>query len=180
MAMFLSIIVNMPALVIFVVRVETVFYEKWVYYIFMLNNGSRQQLEKERKVMVRTLRSQFFFIYESQLIITMVLICLVCVFMPYLNVSIYALNMFTILSLGVYSTFCMYFTIVILYYLVDYDSACIAAVVFFVVTALSAVVIIFMDAFYPIPLLLGGISGWICAFVLLMRRLENLTPFLMC
>lgn len=180
MAMFLATIVNTPALVIFVVRVETAFYEKWVLYIFLLNNDSHQRIEKERGVMARTLYNQLFFVYESQLIITTVLICLVSVFMPYLNVGLHVLNMFTLLSLGVYSVFCMYFTIVILYYFADYDSACIASVVFLVVTVLCVVAAIYMDSFYPLPLLIGGVCGWICAFVLLMRRLKTLTAYLMC
>lgn len=180
MAMFLATIVNMPALVIFVVRVETGFYEKWVLYVFMVNNASHQRIEKERGVMAGTLCNQLFFVYESQLIITAVLICLTIVVMPYLNVSVHSLNMFTLLSLGAYTVFCMYFTIVILYYFADYDGACIAAVVFLVVTALCSAAAIYVKSFYPLPLLIGGICGWTCAFLLLRKRVEKITSFLMC
>ena len=92
---------NVPALVIFVVKVETAFYEKYTLYVSALNNGTHDLIQKERDVMARALRHQLFFVYEIQLIITVVLVCLVSVFFPYLNASTYMLHIFVILSLGV-------------------------------------------------------------------------------
>ena len=130
--------------------------------------------------MARALRHQLFFVYEIQLIITVVLVCLVSVFFPYLNASTYMLNIFVILSLGVYVVFSMYFTIVVFYYFSDYGGACISALVFLGVTALSAGAAVLLNDFYPLPLLLGGLCGWVAAFLLLRRRMEKLDSFLMC
>lgn len=130
--------------------------------------------------MVRSLRYQLFFVYEIQLIITVVLICLVTVFFPYLNASTQTLSMFVFLSLGMYAVLCMYFTIVVFYYFADSSGACISAFVFFGVTAFSAIVATLENNFYPLPLLLGGLCGWIVAFLLLRRRMEKLDSFLMC
>lgn len=179
-ALFIAVFVNMPSLVIFVVKVETAFYEKYTLYVSALNNGTYDLIQKERDVMGRALRHQLFFVYEIQLIITVILVCLVSVFFPYLNASTYMLNMFVILSLGVYTVFCMYFTIVVFYYFSDYSGACISSLVFLIVTVLGAVAAVLINDFYPLPLLLGGLCGWIVAFLLLRRRMEKLDSFLMC
>ena len=179
-SLFVAVFVNMPALVIFVVKVETAFYEKYTLYVSALNNGTHDLIQKERDVMARALRHQLFFVYEIQLIITVVLVCLVSVFFPYLNASTYMLHIFVILSLGVYVVFSMYFTIVVFYYFSDYSGACISALVFLGVTALGAGAAVLLNDFYPLPLLLGGLCGWITAFLLLRRRMEKLDSFLMC
>lgn len=179
-ALFMAIVANMPSLVIFVVKVETSFYEKYTGYVSALNNGTHEMIQKERGVMVRTLRHQLFFVYEIQLIITIVVICLATVFFPYLNSSQQILQYFVILSLGVYTVFCMYFTIVVFYYFSDYKGACISAVTFLLITAIAAAAAVFVNDFYPVPLLISGLCGWIVSYVLLRRRMENLDSFLMC
>lgn len=179
-ALFIAVFVNMPSLVIFVVKVETAFYEKYTLYVSALNNGTYDLIQKERGVMTRTLRHQLFFVYETQLIITVVSVCLVSVFFPYLSASAHMLNMFVLLSLGVYAVFCMYFTIVVFYYFSDYGGACISALVFLAVTALSAAGAVLWEGFYPLPLLVGGLCGWVVSFLLLRRRMKKLDCFLMC
>lgn len=182
MAVFLAFVVNIPSLVIFVVKVETAFYEKFVMYISALNNGTLHMLQKERSVMTRALLQELFFVYEVQLIITVVLICLVSVFFPYLDASIQMLHMFVVLSLGLCSVFCMYFTIVVFYYFSDYGGACVSSLVFLAVTVLGAAAAALSGAFYalPVPMLLGGLCGWIVSFLLVRRRMEKLDSFLMC
>ncbi len=179
-ALFLAVIVNMPSLVIFVVKVETAFYEKYTLYVSALNNGTYDLIEKERNTMTRALRYQLFFVYEIQLIITVVLACLISVFFPYLSANIQMLQLFIILSLGIYAVFCMYFTIVVFYYFSDYGGACISTLVFLAATIIGTVVAALLNNFYPLPLLVGGLCGWIVAFLLLRRRMEKLDSFLMC
>ena len=180
MGLFLAVAVNVPSLVIFVVKVETAFYEKYTLYVSALNNGPYDLIRKERIAMSKTLRYQLFFVYEIQLIITVVLVCLISVLSPYLNASTHMLQMFVILSLGIYTVFCMYFTIIVFYYFSDYGGACISALVFLSVTVLGSVGAVMLNDFYPLPLLLGGLCGWIVSFLLLRRRMEKLDSFLMC
>lgn len=181
LAMFLAIAVNMSALVIFVVKAETAFFEKYVAYLSALNQGSYKRIEKERENMNHTIRYQLFFVYEVQLIITVVLICMANVFFPYLNISAQVLNLFMILSMGLYTVFCMYFTVIFLYYFEDQAGACIGPCVFLLVTAVLAVAAcIFGRPFYALPLLIGGLCGWILSFWRLRYRLAHLNAYLMC
>ena len=182
MAVFLAFLVTIPSLVIFVVKVETAFYEKFVVYVSALNNGTLHMLQKERGVMTRAILLELFFVYEVQLIITVVLVCLVSVFFPYLDASIQMLHMFVTLSLGICTVFCMYFTIVVFYYFSDYVGACISSMAFLAVSILGAAAAVMSGEIYtlPLPLLLGGLCGWIVSFLLLRRRMEKLDSFLMC
>lgn len=181
LALFFAIIVNMSALVIFVVKVETAFFDKYVAYLSALNHGSYERIEKERETMNHVIRYQLFFVYEVQLIITVVLICLANVFFPYLNISVQVLNLFMALSMGLYTVFCMYFTIIFLYYFEDHTGACVGPCIFLAITAALAVVAaVIGKPFYALPLLIGGLCGWIVSFWLLRRRLSHLNAFLMC
>ena len=181
LAMFMAIAVNMSALVIFMVKVETAFFEKYVVYLSALNQGSYDRIEKERENMNHIIHYQLFFVYEVQLIITVVLICLANVFFPYLNISSQVLNMFMILSMGLYTVFCMYFTVIFLYYFEDHTGACIGPCVFlFVTTVLALIACIFGKPLYTLPLLAGGLCGWILSFWRLRYRLAHLNAFLMC
>lgn len=181
LAMFLAIVINMPALVIFVVKSETAFFDKYVSYLSAINNGSYELIEKEHDNMCNTIRFQLFYVYEVQLIVTIVLICLVNVFFPYLNIHAGVLNMFMLLSMGVYCVFCMYFTIIFLYYFEDHTGAAIAPCIFLAVTICLAVVTVFIGKpYYPLPILIGGIVGWIASYLFLQYRLIHLNSFLMC
>lgn len=181
MAMFLAIVVNMPALVIFVVKTETSFFEKYVRYLSALNKGSYALIEKERQNMCNIIRYQLFFVYEVQLIVTVLLIFLINILFPYLNIGSQLLNMFLLLGMGLYCVFCMYFTVIFLYYFEDHAGSCIGPCVFLGVTILTAIfAVIIGKPYYPLPLLVGGLAGWIAAFLRLRYRLNTLNAFLMC
>lgn len=181
MAMYLAIVVNLPALVLFVVKTETAFFDKYVRYLSALNKGSYDLIEKERETMNNTIRFQLFFVYEVQLIITILLIFLINIFFPYLNVSSQILNTFMVLGMGLYCVFCMYFTVIFLYYFEDHTASCLGPAVFVALTLLGALAVVFAHLpLYPLPLLVGGAGGWVTAFVCLKRRLQKLNVFLLC
>lgn len=181
LAMFMAIAVNMPAMVIFVVKVETAFYDKYVAYLSALNSGNYAVIERERINMANVIRLQLFFVYEVQLIIVVVLICLANVFFPYLSIGSNVLNLFMVLAMGIYSVFCMYFTIIFLYYFEDHTGASVALCVFAAVVLILSLVAAYLGSpYYPLPLLIGAIVGWVIAFTTLKKRLIRLNSFLMC
>ena len=181
LAMFLAIVVNLSGMVVFEVKTETAFYDKYVSYLSAINKGTYDLIEKERVALQNVINLQLFFVYEVQLIITIILICLINVVYPYLGIGSQVLNMFMLLGMGLYCTFCMYFTIIFLYYFSDHTSACIGPSVFFAIVFIGSLICSKLGApYYPIPLLAGGIVGWIITFVLLRKRLKNLNAYLLC
>lgn len=181
LAMFGAILVNLPALVIFVVKAETIFYEKYVQYLSALNKGSYILIEKRRANMQNTLKLQLFFVYEVQLIITILVICAANLAFPLLGIGTYVFNLFMVLSLGVYCTLSMYLTILYLYYFEDYRHAAVVAVLYLLVETVGAILCANLSGpFYPLPLLAAGVTGWLVAFLFLRRRLVTLNGYLLC
>lgn len=181
MALFLAMLVNLSGMVIFEVKTETTFYEKYVEYLSAINKGTYDLIESRRVALQNTISLQLFFLYEVQLIITIVLICLANIFYPYLGFSSQILNILLLLGMGLFCTFCMYFTVIFLYYFEDHGAAAISTTVYFGIVFIGSVICcVFGEPYYPLPVLVGGISGWIVSFILLRKRLKNLNAHLLC
>lgn len=180
-AMFLGIIANLPAVVLFVVKIETEFFEKHIRYLSAINNGNYAMIEKQRESMITTLRLQLFFVYDIQFIITILAISIVGVIFPYIGLSSESVNMFMLLGMGVYATICMKFTTILLYYFEDYGKACITGVVYLAMQLILALVCAKAGPpFYPLPILAAGLTGWILSYYFLRQRMKNLNRYLMC
>lgn len=181
LAMFLAILINLTGLMIFEIKAETSFYEKYVLYLSMLEKGNYEQIERERQNLQNNMNLQLFFVYEVQLIITVLLICLIHIIYPYLGISTQVLNLFLILGMAVYCIECMYFTIIFLYYLEDHRGALLGPAVCCALIIAGSILCCFIGMpYYPIPVLAGGIVGWIISFLALRRRVKNLNEFLFC
>lgn len=180
-ALFLATLINMSSLVIFEIKTETNFYDKYVAYLSVINKGTYEQIENERLSMQNTINLQLFFVYEIQLIITIISICVINVLHTYLGIGEQVLQTFMILGMALYCVFSMYFTMIFLYYFSDYKSALFASSSFLVTVVLGSFVCCYWGSpYYPLPILIGGIVGWLVSFVKLRRRLKNLNKFLMC
>lgn len=181
MAMFMALLVNLSGMVIFEVKTETTFYDKYIDYLSALNKGTYDLIEAKRVALQNIINLQLFFLYEVQLIITVILICLANIFYPYLGISNQILNMLLLLGMGIYCTFCMYFTVVFLYYFEDHTAACVGPVLFLAIVLIGSLICCILgEPYYPIPVLAGGIAGWIVSFIGLRKRLKNLNTYLLC
>lgn len=181
LAMFLAIIVNMPALVIFTVSTETAFSDDYRQYLSAVNSAAYDRIEQERSRLTQSVSDNLFTVYEVQLIITIVLICLANVFFPYIGMSTSVLNVFSLLALAVYCVINMYFSVVMLYYFEDYDGAVKGPGIFLAVTGIgSFICALFIHDWYAVPLLAGGLVSWIVSFLVLRKRLYTLNGYMMC
>ncbi|MEG0541310.1 MAG: exopolysaccharide Pel transporter PelG [Angelakisella sp.] len=181
MAMFLAVVVNLTAPVIFVVNVETKFYEKYRSYTGHLLSGTYEAIEKHRKIMFRTIDAEMFYIYETQLIITIVLSCVGILVLPMLGFGGIVMNFFLILAIGIYAVYLMYFTVVFLYYFDDQAGSCLTTATFLVTTTIASLVAARMGvSFYPVALLVGGVVSWFVAFFRLKYFLKNINARLFC
>lgn len=181
MALFLSIIVTMPALVLFIVRVETSFSDGCRNYLSSIQQGSYSAIENSRKRLIEITETDLFSTCEIQLIITIVLICLINVFFPYIGMNTEILTQFSLLSLGFYCIVSMYFTVVFLYYFEDYKSALLGPVLLLVITVPCALLCgLVFHGWYALPTLIGGLVSWSVSFYALRRRMAQLNAFIMC
>lgn len=180
-AMFIAILVSLSAMIIFVVKTETAFYDKYVNYLSALNRGSYNLIEKARDGLENTIRLQLFFVYEVQLVITVVAVCIANIIFPQLGLGSQVLNLFMVLALGLYATLCMYFTIIMLYYFEAHTAACVVPCVYLAIMIVGAFICNSLgSAFYPLPLLIAAVVGWGIGFYALKRCVTNLNKFLLC
>jgi len=181
MALFLAILVNLSTPVIFVVKVETKFFEKYQKYIGSLINGTFAVIEKYRKIMLKTMEIELFYIYEVQLIITIILTCAGILLLPMLGFGGLILNYFLLLAIGVYCTYLMYFTVVFLYYFDDQFGSFITTLTFFLTTLMATLLALKLGvSFYPVALFVGGIVSWVVGFFRLRTFMSTINARLYC
>lgn len=181
LALFLSVITSMPALVLFIVRTETSFSEQCRQYLSAIGSASFERIEKERDRLVQQTDTDLFAVCEIQLLLCVIIICLINVFFPYLGMTTEVLNQFSLLALGNYCISCMYFTVILFYYFEDYKQAAVGpAILFGVGLAGSLLCALVIQDWYPLPWLIGGLLSWAVSFLLLRRRMDSLNAFLMC
>jgi uncharacterized membrane protein len=181
MALFLAILVNLSTPVIFVVKVETKFFEKYQKYVGSLINGTYAVIEKYRKIMLKTMEIELFYIYEVQLIITIILTCAGILLLPMLGFGGMILNYFLLLSIGIYCTYLMYFTVVFLYYFDDQVGSFITTLTFFITTLVATIAALQLGvSYYPVALFVGGIVSWIVGFFRLRSFMGTINARLYC
>lgn len=181
MALFLAIVVNLSTPVLFVIKVETKFFEKYQKYVGSLISGTYGIIEKYRKIMLNTMDVELFFIYEVQLIITIILTSAGILFLPMFGFGGMVLNYFLLLSIGVYCTYLMYFTVVFLYYFDDQFGSFITTFTFFITTTLASIVALRLGvSYYPASLFVGGIVSWVVGFFRLRTFMETINSRLYC
>lgn len=181
LALFLSVLSGMPALVLFIVRTETSFSEQCRQYLSAIGSASYDRIEEERKRLVLQTDADLFSVYEVQLLLCIFIICLINVFFPYFGMTTEVLNQFSMLALGNYCITCMYFTIILFYYFEDYRSAIVGPAVLFGTVLIGSLLCSFViQDWYSLPWLIGGFFSWGISFLLLRKRMNTLNEFLMC
>ncbi|MDF2610420.1 MAG: hypothetical protein K0R92_1894 [Lachnospiraceae bacterium] len=178
-AVFLAMFANLSSMVIFTVKVETKFYEKYKNYLGALNYANYATLEQSKEKMKRTIGEQLFYIYEIQLVITLLALSLAVLFFPMLGIGGLTLDFFLLLAIGFYCMYSMYFTIIFLYYFDDQTGALISTITFFAVSLILALIAVRLGTgYYPLPLLIGSIIAWIISFIRLRYYVENINAIL--
>ncbi|WP_051250525.1 exopolysaccharide Pel transporter PelG [Paenibacillus harenae] len=101
-----------PSLVVFVVSVETSFYEKFrVYYRNVIDGGTYQDISNAKKGMQRTLLREVSFLMEVQLLFTILAIAIGMKLLPKIGFTMSQLDLFLVLALA-------YFLFIILFVLI--------------------------------------------------------------
>ena len=95
---FLSI---MPSMIVFVVSMETSFYEKYrTYYTLITGKGNFSHIENARKDMTRVLWAEIRNIMEIQLFFTLIFIAAGYYLLPRLGLTQLSVDIFNLICLG--------------------------------------------------------------------------------
>lgn len=133
-ASFFAILTIIPALAIFLIYVETEFYERYkAYYQAILNRGSLGQVVRARREMVESLQRGLWILVRNQAVITMAVIVFAPQIVHLLHLRETVIPVLRIMSVGSFclSMFLLLFTLIAYF---DYTKICMGLALFFCVT----------------------------------------------
>lgn len=115
---FYAFFTAMPAMVIFVVSMETSFYEKYRnYYTNITEGGNLTEIENAQKDMLNTLWHEIKNMMNLQFLLSFILIFIGLLILPKVGLGTDSLNIFIVLSLGAYANmFTLIFMLIMLYF----------------------------------------------------------------
>lgn len=161
----------LPTMVVFVVSVETSFYEKYRdYYATILGTGSLQNIMRAKQDMIQVLMQQLSFMLELQLFFTLVSLALGISFLPAIGFTSTEIETFNILVVADFFYVAMFVVTLLLLYFDDRKGAFITTCIFVGSTLLITLVML--------PLENYGFSFFVAAFLSLAAALVRLVYFL--
>lgn len=175
-ATFLSVLTILPATVIFIVRVETNFYEQYRKISHaILHGGCLKDIDKAREEMVRVLKREINTILQIQFIVTVVLLVFgVNLFLPLIEADNQIIELYSILSIGYYMTYMAYIVVTILLYFDDQESAIRVTFLFLVMTIVfTGITLLLGERFYGLGLDVSAIITLIVSIGYLNRTISQ-------
>lgn len=140
---FYSILTIIPAMVLFVVSVETHFYAKYkAYYSMIINGGTTREIKMAKGEMIDVLVQQITYIMEFQLFISFLSITIGVRILPFIGFTKAWTDTFSILVLGSFLYIIMVIVVLLLLYFDDMNGALFVGVVFCISNFLFTLVFI--------------------------------------
>lgn len=176
---FLSV---MPTLVMFVVKVETAFYEKYRNFFHLINEGAcYEDIEGAKQDMIRTVYKEIIYMMEIQMFFSIGFIIAGLKLLPFLGFTAAMIDLYSILVLAY---FCMVVSFVVMTILLYYDNrkaACGLALLFMTTNGLFSLISIYYgDAWHGFGFLVSGLVTVIVAFMTLKHNLTTLEYRIFC
>lgn len=117
---FYAYISVLPSLVMFVVIVETKFYEKFLnYYQNVINGGTYESMKSAKQKMTKVLLQQIDFLVEVQLLFTALSIAIGIIYLPKIGFTMEQLDLFILLCLAYFFFIIMFVVLHVLMYFDD-------------------------------------------------------------
>jgi uncharacterized membrane protein len=174
---FLSVI---PTMVIFVVSVETSFYEKFKnYYSVILGSGTLNDIVRAKKEMNDVLLRELSSIMQLQLFFSLLAMALGSKFLPTLGQTPEQIDTFNILVLGDCLYILMFIIILLLLYFDDRKGALFTAALFLTVNLISTPIILSMGQ-HGLGLLISAAVALVAVILRLLYILKNIDYFTFC
>ncbi|MBM3707003.1 MAG: hypothetical protein FJW69_01470 [Actinobacteria bacterium] len=176
---FLSV---MPSMVIFIVSVETSFYEKYrTYYSLITGKGNFSDIENARQDMTRVLWSEIRNIMELQLFFTLVFIAAGFYVLPRFGLSQLSMDIFNLIALGAYLNIMVMIVILILLYFENRSGALFVAVIFLLSNAgFTFMTLMYSESIYGVGFFASSIFSLIIALIELSAYLKNINYYTFC
>jgi len=181
-ASFYALIVTLPTMIIFIVKIETIFFEKYTRYFFCINNGaSYKDIELIKKDMVDSLYREIIYLMSIQLVISIASIIVGSKLLTSLGFTLEMLDIFYMLVLGYYLINVIFVIITILLYFDYKKGALISSLSLFITNAVFTFISIKLgQSYYGSGLLVAGIVSICIAFDILKKFIGDIDYYVFC
>lgn len=168
---FFAYITILPSLVIFMVSVETSFYEKYSnYYKRILQSNPLQDILNAKRDLYNITSVELIFLTEIQLMVMIGGIALGITFLPDIGFTSEQLHIFIILTIGNLFFIIMYTIVLLLLYFDDQKGAFFTTLLFGTTSILFTLGSIYMDSY--------GFSVFLASFISLILVVSRFTYYL--
>ena len=181
MATCLAMFTNISTTIIFTVIAETRFHETYQDYMESVIGGTYRHIDKNKRIMFRTLSQQLEQVFALQIAITCVIFLIVIIFGIRLGFSEMTMEIYPMLAAGYLGVFVMYCNIIYLYYFEDTTGSLITALLFFAGTLVGTIFSTkFPVAFYGAGLFFGMLLGWLYSYLRLRAIERDFDAYIFC
>ena len=181
MATCIAMFINISVMVVFVVEVETKFHEKYQSYCHSVLGSTWDDIEYTKKELFTTINHGLIFIFNLQVIITLVLYLASLIVMPLIGVSTYILTIVSPLAVAYMVIFIMYNLIIFVYYFNVYNWALLSMAIFFVGTFIGTMITKNLTPnLFGVGVLVGAFMGLTSAFFSLRAIEKKLDYYIFC
>ncbi|MBC7332879.1 MAG: exopolysaccharide Pel transporter PelG [Actinobacteria bacterium] len=170
---FLSIL---PSMIVFVVSVETSFYEKYrTYYNLITGKGNFEDIEDARKDMTRVLWAEIWNMMEIQLFFSLISIAAGYYLLPRIGFTQVSIDIFNILVLGAYMNAIMLVVILTLLYFEDRKGALFVSSSYLLTNVVfTYITLIYGENLYGLGFFMAAFLSLVMALIELVVYLRNI------
>ena len=173
MATCLAMFTNISTTVIFTVLAETRFHETYQDYMEGVIGATYKVIQKNKKIMFRTLSQQFGQVFGLQIAITSVIFLFLEIFGIQIGFSSLTMKIYPVLAASYHGVFVMYCNIVYLYYFEDTFGSMMTGFIFCFVTFIGSLISKeFSSQFWGVGLFAGQFAAMIYGYIRL-RHVER-------
>lgn len=135
-AIFLSYLTIIPTMTIFVVSVETRFYERYrVFYGYVNEGGTYQQIQRSKAAMLLVLRQELQRLFRNQGLVSLLFVIFAAVLFPLLGLSPEIRDVFQMTTIGAFSNAMVLVLTLVLLYFEDHKGAAYTSALFITMNA---------------------------------------------
>ncbi|WP_342527915.1 exopolysaccharide Pel transporter PelG [Chryseomicrobium sp. FSL W7-1435] len=165
----------LPALVLFMVTIETKFYVTYKkYYSRILNGSSLSEIENAKREMFRVLRLELLFLAQIQLLVILTAVFLGLTLLPSIGVTQGQLDIFIYAAIGSWFIGILINVFMLMLYFDDRSSALKVILLFAGVTMLVTVLSTFTWIPLGVNLFVGGAVGMVASLILMKSGLNEI------
>ncbi len=179
---FYAFISAIPTLIIFVVKVETDFFEQYTNYFTMINKGAcYEDIEVAKKKMSLTIYQNIVYIMQMQLFFSLVGIIVGMLFLPIAGFTSEMVTIYSLSVIGFYFTIIMFVVMTMILYFDDKKSGLIISGHFVIGSFVySYITTLLGPAFYGLGFICAGAISLVIAFHRLDKYLKEIDYRIFC